>query len=84
MNYSGWGQGISPGDRSPLKDPYRTMLESNGGNTGTIARTRSAGVINNSPLGVGIWSLNSITHSLKNSNLQDTIVVHHWYRFHTE
>lgn len=39
----------SPGLRSPLKYPSLTMLDSDGGKTGTIARIRSAGFITSSP-----------------------------------
>jgi hypothetical protein len=39
----------SPGFRSPLKRPSLTMSDSDGGNTGTIARIRSAGSMNTSP-----------------------------------
>lgn len=42
----------SPGDHSPFKDPTLTRVSLVGGNTGTTARIRSAGVINTSPSGV--------------------------------
>lgn len=41
----------SPGLLSPLKYPSLTRLDSEGGNTGTTARIRSAGFISNSPSG---------------------------------
>lgn len=45
-------QSNSPGTRSPLKNPSLTRVDSDGGNTGTIARIKSAGVISTSPPGV--------------------------------
>lgn len=46
------GQCNSPGTRSPLRNPSLTRFDSEGGNTGTTARIKSAGVINTSPAGV--------------------------------
>lgn len=42
----------SPGLRSPLKYPSLMILDSDGGNTGTTARIKSAGNINTSPSGL--------------------------------
>lgn len=39
----------SPGNLSPLRDPSLTMFDSDGGNTGTMARIKSPGVIRVSP-----------------------------------
>lgn len=39
----------SPGFGSPLNRPPLTMSDSDGGNTGTTARIRSAGFMNTSP-----------------------------------
>jgi hypothetical protein len=38
-----------PGTCSPLREPSLTRLDSEGGNTGTTARIKSAGVIKTSP-----------------------------------
>ena len=40
----------SPGDLSPLRDPSLTTFDSEGGNTGTIARIKSPGLMRVSPL----------------------------------
>ena len=41
-----------PGNCSPLKEPSLTRLDSEGGNTGTMARIKSAGVIKTSSPGI--------------------------------
>lgn len=52
-NFEG-AQFNSPGTLSPLKNPSLIRFDSEGGNTGTIARIKSAGVIKTSPAGVRI------------------------------
>lgn len=42
----------SPGWRSPLRFPSLTLSDSDGGNTGTTALIKSAGVMNISPSGL--------------------------------
>lgn len=46
------GQSKWPGLLSPIKYPFLTSLDSDGGKTGTTARIRSAGFMSNSPSGV--------------------------------
>lgn len=52
MKNSEGGQYRSPGTSSPLRNPSRIRPDSEGGNTGTTARIKSAGVMSTSPEGV--------------------------------
>lgn len=55
----------SPGALSPIKYPSRTKWDSDGGNTGTTARIRSAGLISNSPSGFSADAKYSNTCNIK-------------------